>query len=370
MRKAVAIELTPEEASTLQTIVQSGRSEVRDAQRAKIVLMAAEGLQNREIAEQLSVSEPKVARWRDRFARDRLQGLTERAGRGRKRTYGAEQVGQIIEKTLTTTPQNATHWTTRTMAEQVGVSHTTVRRIWNAHQIRPHVLKTFRRVRGPEPLHPHLQARLSNDPNFAEKLRDIIGLYLNPPEHAVVLCVDEKSSIQALDRSQPGLPLKKGRAGTMTHDYKRHGVTTLFAALNVLDGTVISSCKKRHRHIEYLEFLRQIKRTVPKDMDVHLVVDNYSTHKHHSVKQWHARNPRFHVHFTPTSASWLNLVERFFAEITQKRIRRGVFHSVLELTDAIDAFIEAHNQNPKAFKWMKTAEDILQDLAPLYKQNK
>ena len=355
MRKAVAIELTSEEASTLQTIAQSGRSQVRDAQRALIVLMAAEGLQNREIAEHLSVSEPKVARWRDRFAQHGLEGLKERAGRGRKRTYGAEQVEEIIEKTLTTTPENATHWTTRTMAEEVGVSHTTVRRIWNAHQIRPHVLKTF---------------KLSNDPNFAEKLRDIIGLYLNPPEHAVVLCVDEKSSIQALDRSQPGLPLKKGRAGTMTHDYKRHGVTTLFAALNVLDGTVISSCKKRHRHTEYLEFLRQIKRTVPKDMDVHLVVDNYSTHKHHSVKKWQARNPRFQVHFTPTSASWLNLVERFFAEITQKRIRRGVFHSVLELTDAIDAFIEAHNENPKAFKWTKTAEEILQDLAPLYAQNK
>ena len=202
MRIAVAIELTPEEASILQTVAQSARSQVRDAQRAKIVLMAAQGLQNREIARQLGVSEPKVARWRDRFAQVGLEGLKEQAGRGRKRTYGTEQVEQIIEKTLTTTPENATHWTTRTMAEEVGVSHTTVRRIWNAHQIKPHVLKTF---------------KLSNDPNFAEKLRDVIGLYLNPPEHAVVLCVDEKSSIQALDRTQPGLPLKKGRAGTMTH---------------------------------------------------------------------------------------------------------------------------------------------------------
>ena len=356
MRIAVAIELTPEEASMLQTIAQSARSQVRDAQRARIVLMASEGRQNREIARQLGVSEPKVARWRDRFVKSRLEGLKEQAGRGRKRTYGAEQVERIIEKTLTTTPDNATHWTTRTMAEEVGVSHTTVRRIWNAHDIKPHVLKTF---------------KLSNDPHFAEKLRDVIGLYLNPPEHAVVLCVDEKSSIQALDRTQPGLPLKKGRAGTMTHDYKRHGVTTLFAALNVLDGTIISSCKKRHRHSEYLQFLRQIKRNIPKNLDVHIVVDNYATHKHQKVKQWLAQNRRFHVHFTPTSSSWLNLVECFFAEITRKRIRRGVFHSVLQLIDAIDAFIEARNENPKAFKWTKTADDILEKLAPLYAaQNK
>lgn len=354
MRRAVSIHLTPEEASKLKTMAQSSRSEVREALRAKIVLMAADGLENKEIAEQLSISEPTVARWRDRFARRRLAGLNERPGRGRKHTYAPQQIEEIIEKTLTTKPKNATHWTTRAMAEEVGVSHTTVRRIWNAHGIKPHLVKTF---------------KLSKDPRFAEKLRDVIGLYVNPPEHAIVLCVDEKSQIQALDRTQPGLPLKKGRAETMTHDYKRNGVATLFAALNVLDGTVISSVKKRHRHQEYLEFLRQIKRSVPKGMDVHLVVDNYATHKHEKVKQWLARNKRFHVHFTPTSSSWLNLVERFFAEITQKRIRRGVFRSVLELVDAIDAFIEAHNENPKAFKWTKSAEEILEGLAPLYEQN-
>lgn len=354
MRRAVSIELMPEEASTLRTMAQSARSEVREALRAKIVLMAAEGLENKEIAERLSISEPTAARWRDRFATRRLAALKDRPGRGRKRTYDAEQVEAVIEKTLTTKPENATHWTRRAMAEEVGMSHTTVGRIWKAHGLKPHLVHVF---------------KLSNDPRFAEKLRDVIGVYLNPPEHAIVLCVDEKSQIQALDRTQPGLPLKKGRAETMTHDYKRHGVATLFAALNVLDGTVISSVKKRHRHQEYLEFLRQIKRSVPKGVEVHLVVDNYATHKHEKVKGWLARNKRFHVHFTPTSSSWLNLVERFFAEITNKRIRRGVFRSVLELIDAIDAFIEAHNKNPKAFKWTKTADQILDALAPLYDQN-
>lgn len=356
MRVAVSIKLTPEEASKLRTIAQSARSEVRDALRAHIILMSADGLQNKEIAEKLSISGPTAARWRSRFARGRLNALRERAGRGRKRTYDAEQIEQIIEKTLTTTPENATHWSTRTMADAVGISHTTVRRIWRAHRIKPHLVSIF---------------KLSSDPMFAEKLRDVIGLYLNPPEHALVLCVDEKSQIQALDRTQPGLPLKKGRAATMTHDYKRHGVTTLFAAMNVLDGTIISACKKRHRHQEYLEFLRQIKRSVPKDVDVHLIVDNYATHKHENVKKWLglARNKRFHVHFIPTSCSWLNLVERFFAEITSKRIRRGVFRSVLQLIDAIDAYIEANNRNPKAFKWTKTANDILDELAPLYAQN-
>jgi transposase len=236
------------------------------------------------------------------------------------------------------------------MAEAQGTSHSTVRRIWKAHGIKPHLMRSF---------------KLSNDPLFAEKLRDVVGLYINPPEHAVVLSVDEKSQIQALDRTQPGLPLKKGRAGTMTHDYRRHGTTTLFAALNVLDGTVIGRCMPRHRHQEYLKFLRVLDRETPKGLDVHLIVDNYSTHKHATVKAWLKKHPRFHVHFIPTSSSWLNLVERFFRELTEKRIRRGVFRSVLELTDAIDAYLEANNQSPKPFVWTKTPDDILAKLGRL-----
>ena len=231
------------------------------------------------------------------------------------------------------------------------MSHTTVQRIWHAHELKPHLVRTF---------------KLSNDKHFVEKLRDVIGLYLNPPEHALVFCVDEKSQIQALDRSQPGLPMKKGRAGTMTHDYKRHGTTTLFPALNVLEGTVIGKCYSRHRHTEYLRFLREIDRHTPNDLDIHLIVDNYSTHKHRDVKRWFERHPRFHAHFIPTSSSWLNLVERFFREITERRIRRGIFRSVRELTQAIYNFLKHYNENPKPFVWTKTADQILSKLAPLY----
>ncbi len=237
------------------------------------------------------------------------------------------------------------------MAKQAGVSHTTVRRIWNVHQLKPHLVRTF---------------KLSNDKRFTEKLRDIVGLYLNPPEHALVLCVDEKSQIQALDRTQPGLPLKKGRCGTMTHDYKRNGTTTLFAALNMADGMIIGICMKRHRHQEYLKFLRQLDKETPKDLDLHLIVDNYATHKHDTVKRWLEKHPRFHQHFIPTSSSWLNMVERFFRELTDKRIRRGVFRSVEELIDAIEGYLAARNEAPKPFVWTKTADAILEKLAPLY----
>jgi len=350
MARAVKIELTAEEKAQLEAPLRSARSEVRDVQRARIVMEAAEGKSNREIAENVGVSLPTVSLWRRRFAEERLSGLKERPGRGRRRVYSEEKVVEIVEATLHTTPENATHWSTRTMAEAQDVSHSTVRRIWNAHRIKPHLVRTF---------------KLSNDPQFVEKLRDVVGLYLNPPEHAVVFSVDEKSQIQALDRTQPGLPLEKGRLGTTTHDYRRHGTATLFAALNVLDGTVIGRCMPRHRHEECLKFLRVLDRETPKELDIHLIVDHYATHKHANVKAWLKKHPRFHVHFIPTSSSWLNLVERFFREITDKRIRRSVFSSVLELTQAIDAFLEAVNADPKPFVWTKTPDKILEKLTRL-----
>ena len=351
MRHAAQIVLTPEEKAKLEATVRSKRSQVRDVFRARIILMAGEGKDNKTIATELGANKNTVSLWRSRFAEKRFKGLKESSGRGRKRIYDDRTVEQIIETTLCEKPDNATHWSIRSMADYAGVSHTTVRRIWNAHRIKPHLVRTF---------------KLSRDKKFVEKLRDVVGLYLNPPEHALVLCVDEKTQIQALDRTQPGLPLKKGRCGTMTHDYKRHGTTTLFAALNVLEGTVIGTCMKKHRHQEYLKFLQQVKKEVPDDVDVHLIVDNYATHKHDKVKKWLEKNKRFHVHFIPTSSSWLNLVERFFGELTQKRIRRGVFRSVEDLTEAIYDYLEKHNGDPKPFVWTKTADEILEKLAPFY----
>jgi transposase len=292
----------------------------------------------------LDVSRPTVLDWRKRFAEERLDGLTwVRPGRGRKRSISAEKVRQIVHATQHSKPPNATHWSCRTMARAQGVSAATVQRIWNAHGLQPHRVKTF---------------KVSRDPRFVEKLTDVVGLYLNPPDKALVLCVDEKSQIQALQRTQPGLPLKKGRLGTMTHDYKRHGTTTLFAALNVLDGTVVGQCQGRHRHQEFLKFLRRIEKEFP-GRKLHLILDNYGTHKHPKVREWLAKRPRFELHFTPTSASWLNLVERWFRELTDKRIRRGVFHSVGELTAAIEDYIEQNNQAPKPFVWAASAERIL-----------
>lgn len=351
MRRAPTIELSADERKSLEHTARATTSAVRDVLRARIVLLAAHGGENCDIAAELSTSEQTVSKWRRRFAEQRFEGLRDQPGRGRKRHYTDHTIERIVEDTLHTTPEQATHWSTRSMAEHAGVSHTTVQRIWHAHELKPHLLHTF---------------KLSNDKRFVEKLRDVIGLYVNPPEHALVLCVDEKSQIQALDRTQPGLPMKKGRAGTMTHDYKRHGTTTLFAALNVLEGTVIGKCYQRHRHTEFLRFLRDIDRQTPAELDIHLIVDNYSTHKHERVKTWLARHPRFHLHFIPTSSSWLNLVERFFREITDKRIRRGVFRSVRELTKAIYAFLQHFNENPRPFVWTKTADQILEKLAPLY----
>ena len=252
---------------------------------------------------------------------------------------------EIVRLTTQTKPEAATQWSTRTLAAVAGVSDTTIQRVWKAHGLKPHRIRRF---------------KISRDPKFVEKLEDIVGLYMNPPEHALVLCCDEKSQVQALDRTQPGLPLKKGRAATMTHDYKRNGTTTLFAALNTLDGKVISRCEARHRHTEWLKFLRQVERETPTDKSLHLICDNYSTHKHPKVGEWLAKNPRIHVHFTPTSASWLNMVERFFRDITVERIRNGVFRSVTELVSAIEHYVSVHNKDPKAFVWTAKANDILQ----------
>jgi transposase len=286
-----------------------------------------------------------VLLWRERFAQGGPAALTEiQEGRGRKRHIAAKKVRAIVDATLHTKPKAATHWSCRTMAAAQGVSPATVQRIWDAHGLQPHRVETF---------------KLSRDPRFVEKLTDVVGLYLNPPDKAVVLCVDEKSQIQALDRTQPGLPLKKGRCGTMTHDYKRNGTTTLFAALNVLEGTVIGECLPRHRHQEFLKFLRRLDREFPQKLDLHLIVDNYGTHKHESVKRWLARHSRFHLHFIPTSSSWLNLVERWFREITGKRIRRGVFHSVADLIQAIDEYLETYNENPRPFAWTASVDAIL-----------
>ena len=321
-------------------LARSKRTSVRVAQRAQIVLLAAQGLQNKDIAEQLGIGRVQVARWRERYLEAGLQGIERDLPRGAPPVK--VNVAKLVELTTQTTPEAATHWSTRKMGEVLGVSASTVMRHWQAHGLKPHIVRGF---------------KVSRDPKFVQKLEDIVGLYMSPPEHALVLCCDEKSQVQALDRTQPGLPLKKGRAQTMTHDYKRHGTTTLFAALNVLDGQVIGQCLQRHTHAEWLKFLRQIDRETPKDKTLHLIADNYATHKHPVVQQWLAKHPRFHMHFTPTSASWLNMVERFFRDLTTERLRRGVFTSVPELVTAIDEYVAHHNTDPKPFIWTKSARD-------------
>lgn len=343
MRVAPEIVLTDEEHAELTKLVRSGLSSVRLAQRARIVLLAAEGMQNKDIAQQLSVGRVQVSRWRERYAQSRLAGIERDLPRGAP--LAKVDVVRLVELTTQTKPVAATHWSTRTMAAELGVSAASVSRHWRANGLKPHVVRGF---------------KVSRDPRFVEKLEDIVGLYMSPPEHALVLCCDEKSQVQALDRTQPGLPLKKGRAATMTHDYKRNGTTTLFAALNVLDGQVIGQCQQRHTHAEWLKFLKKIDRETPKDKTLHLIADNYATHKHPAVQDWLAKHPRFNMHFTPTSASWLNMVERFFRDITTERLRRGVFTSVSELIAAIDAYIAHHNTKPKPFIWTKNARDILQ----------
>jgi transposase len=315
-------------------------------ERARIVLLAAAGWQDRQIAAKLKITSAKAARWRNRFLDGGLAALDKDAPRpGRTPIITPAKVQEVIRKTTQEKPNNATHWSTRSMAAVAGLSEKSVRRIWHKHGLKPHLVRTF---------------KVSNDPEFAQKLEAIVGLYLNPPEHAIVLCADEKSQIQALDRTQPGLPLKKGRCGTMTHDYKRNGTATLFAAMNTLDGTVISMCDDQHRHQEWLKFLRVIDQVTPEQKQIHLIADNYATHKHPRVQKWLARHPRFHVYFTPTSSSWLNMVERFFRDLTENRIRRGIFHDVEELIMAIGEYIDKHNENPKPFIWTAKASDILE----------
>jgi len=343
MRIAAAIVLSTPERTKLTRLANSRTSLVRLATRAQIVLLAAEGLENIDIARRLHIGRVQAGRWRDRYALGGLPAIEVDLPRG-GRTKRVD-AGEIVRLTTQTLPQNATHWSTRSMAAKAGVSERSVRRTWRAHGLKPHLVKPF---------------KVSRDPKFAEKLEDIVGLYLSPPEHALVLCCDEKSQIQALDRTQPGLPLKKGRKATMTHDYKRNGTATLFAALNMLDGQVISCCQARHRHEEWLKFLRRIERETPKNKELHLIADNYATHKHPKVKEWLAKHPRIHMHFTPTSASWLNMVERFFRDLTTQQLRRGVFRNVPELVATIKNYIKVHNQNPKPFIWTAKANDILQ----------
>ena len=345
MRVAPKIELTAEEKTTLTAWAKGRKTPVRMAERARVLLLAAEGKRDLDIASELSITPAKAARWRKRFLVKGLAGLAKDAPRpGRTPSIDAEMVARVVRLTTQEKPGNATHWSTRTMAAAVGISDSSVLRIWHAHGLKPHRVESF---------------KLSNDPNFTEKLEAIVGLYLHPPEHAIVLCVDEKSQVQALDRTQPGLPMKKGRAETMTHDYKRHGTTTMFAAMNVASGKVISLCQQRHRHQEWIKFLRLIDEATPAGKQLHLIADNYATHQHPKVQRWLKRHPRFHVHFTPTSSSWLNMVERFFRDLTENRLRRGVFHSVLELIEALDLFVDQHNKNPKPFIWTASAKDIL-----------
>ena len=346
MRIAPVITLSPEQRTVLESQARSRSRPLRVVERARIVLLAAAGRQDKDIAAALSMTPKKVSRWRKRFLVLGVAGLLQDAVRpGRKPTIPARLRQRVVTLTTRQQPSNATHWSTRTMAAAVGISEASVRRIWRAHGLKPHRVETF---------------KISNDPAFAEKLEDIVGLYLNPPEHALVLCVDEKSQIQALDRTQPGLPMKRGRGATLTHDYKRNGTATLFAALNAANGEVYGLCQERHRHQEWLKFLRLLDQSMPAHLELHLIGDNYATHKHPKVQRWLARHPRFHMHFTPTSASWLNMVERFFRDLTQNRLRRGVFRDLEELIMAIGTYIDRHNEKPKPFIWTARATDILE----------
>lgn len=349
MARNLAIALGATDRDRLRMLVANRNTAQKHATRARVVLLLADRVALHEIGRRTGASQPTIRRWRERFREVGVDGLL----RDKTRPPGtpplpAATVQRVVEMTLHQRPPAATHWSSRLLAKTVGIGPSSVQRIWRAHGLKPHRVKGF---------------KLSRDPNFAAKLVDVVGLYLNPPAKALVLSVDEKSQIQALDRSQPGLPMKKGRAGTMTHDYKRNGTTTLFAALNMLDGTVIGSCMPRHRNGEFRRFLQQLDRETPAKLDLHLILDNYATHKTPAVKCWLKRHPRFHLHFIPTSASWLNMVERFFAEITRKRIRRGVFKSVTELKAAIMQYLDHHNADPKPFIWTKSAGEILEKVA-------
>jgi transposase len=348
-KPAKAIELSDNDRRVLESWVRAYSTPQQIVRRGVIILSASEGMANSHIAEKAGVSRATVIEWRKRFLNEGLGALTQiKPGRGRKPQLGVERIEEIIKATLNSLPPGATHWSCRSMAKAQGVSHGTVQRIWDAHGLQPHRVETF---------------KLSGDKRFEEKLTDVVGLYMAPPDKAIVLCVDEKSQIQALDRTQPSLPMKKGRCGTMTHDYKRNGTAALFAALNILDGKVIGECHSRHRHQEFLKFLRRLDREFPKKAELHLILDNYGTHNHPRVKAWLGKHSRFKLHFTPTSGSWLNLVERWFRDLTDKRIRRGVFRSVPELIDAIMEYIVVNNENPKPFVWTAAADAILKKVS-------
>jgi transposase len=342
--RAVPIVLDEAEKHELASLTRKHGAPQALAQRARIVLAAESGLSNKEIAAKLGVCAATVGTWRNRFAANRLDGLYDEPRPGAPRQIGDDEIASTIRKTLESLPQGATHWSLRRMAKEIGHAPSTVHRIWRAFGLQPHRTESF---------------KLSSDPLFVEKVRDIVGLYLNPPERALVLCVDEKSQVQALDRSQPLLPMRPGQAERRTHDYKRHGTTSLFAALDVKAGTVIGKCMERHRAQEFRKFLDEVERNVPADLEIHIVMDNYGTHKTKLIRDWFLKRPRWHVHYTPTSASWLNQVERFFALLTERALKRGVFRSVRELETAIKTYIEVTNAEPKPFRWTKSAGDIL-----------
>ena len=342
--KAVAIVLSDRERVELERRVRRRKSSHGAARRARIVLLAADGLSNLAIAEKLGVSRRTVGLWRARFAERRLGGLDDEPRPGAPRKIGDDKIAEVVTRALETMPDGATHWSRRSMARATGISATTVHRIWGAFGLQPHRVESF---------------KLSSDPEFIDKMRDIVGLYLDPPDRALVLCIDEKSQIQALDRTQPMLPMRPGQAERRSHDYKRHGTTTLFAALDTATGAVIGSCMKRHRAREFRSFLDEVESAVPADLDIHVVMDNASSHKTRLIQDWFAKRPRWHRHFTPTSSSWINQVERFFALLTEQQIKRGAHRSTAELESAIERYIETHNRDPHPFRWTKSSDDIL-----------
>lgn len=343
-RVADVVVLSKEERAFLTRQVRRHKTPRSLSDRCRMILLCAEGFDSKEVARRLGVHEHTVGKWRRRFVKDRIEGLSDEARPGRPRTIEDDQVAAIIERTLHSKPKDATHWSIRSMAAETGLSHTTIRRIWTAFGLQPHRSETF---------------KLSNDPLFVDKVQDIVGLYLSPPNRAIVLCVDEKSQIQALDREQPVLPMMPGIPERRTHNYVRHGTTSLFAALDIASGFVIGKCYKRHRATEFLNFLKEIDHRLPEEQEVHLVMDNYATHKTPKVKAWLARRSHWHIHFTPTSSSWINQVERWFAELTRKQLQRGVHRSIEELEQDILNFIDCHNENPKPYKWVKSADEIL-----------
>lgn len=345
MRRAPTVELTVDEQRKLKQWARGRRTPARLVQRARIVLLGASGKENKDIAEELEIMPNTVGRWRTRFAESGLAGIEMDSPRGGRPSTQRQQLeSSIIAKTTQETPANATHWSTRMLAKELGTTQSMVQRVWAANGLKPHLERTF---------------KVSNDPDFEQKLVDVVGLYLNPPVNALVLSADEKSQVQALDRTQPTLPLVKGRCGTRTHDYVRNGTTTLFAAIELGHGEVIAKCMPRHRHQEWIKFLQLIDESTPPELDLHLIVDNYATHKHAKVKTWLKKHPRFHMHFIPTSSSWLNVIENFFGQLTGKRLRRGAFRSVTQLIDAIMSYIEAHNDEPKPIVWTATVQSIV-----------